>query len=70
MIPVVMTGILGIYGLIIWIILLGKIKYEKGFNYQKGFAIWFSGLIVGLSALAAGYAIGDVGDQGVRGMAR
>jgi len=65
MIPVVMAGILGIYGLIISVILVGNIK-SSGYSHYKGYAHLASGLSVGLSALGAGMAIGIVGDAGVR----
>lgn len=65
MIPVVMAGILGIYGLIISVILVGNIK-STGYTHYKGYAHLASGLSVGLSALGAGMAIGIVGDSGVR----
>ncbi|ETO22924.1 H+-or Na+-translocating f-type, v-type and A-type ATPase superfamily [Reticulomyxa filosa] len=65
MIPVVMAGILGIYGLIISVILVGNIK-SSGYTHYKGYAHLASGLSVGLSALGAGMAIGIVGDAGVR----
>ena len=116
-IPVVMAGILGIYGLIISVIISGSCKfdlpslsfvssdivlfgrknfsnqsslfllvlfflmtvkavsYEAGvidkpaewsYNYALGYKQLASGLCCGLSSLAAGLAIGVVGDAGVR----
>jgi V-type H+-transporting ATPase proteolipid subunit len=65
MIPVVMAGVLGIYGLIISVILTGNIS-DTNFSSYKGYAYFASGLAVGLSALGAGMAIGIVGDAGVR----
>jgi len=66
MIPVVMAGVLGIYGLIISVILTGNINDESTYNEYKAYAHLASGLSVGLSALGAGMAIGIVGDAGVR----
>ena len=40
------------------------------FYYFRGFVHLGAGLAVGLSGLAAGYAIGIVGDAGVRGTAQ
>lgn len=68
-IPVVMAGVLGIYGLITAVILNGKIKQETYPSYA-GYAHFGAGLTVGLSSLAAGMAIGVVGDAGVRANAQ
>jgi len=63
-IPVVMAGILGIYGLIISVIIVQAV----GNNYASytGYAHLAAGLSCGLSGLGAGLAIGIVGDSGVR----
>merc|ERR1712050_739326 len=37
-IPVVMAGILGIYGMIVAVILGQNIKPNAGYNYYKGYA--------------------------------
>merc|ERR1712032_932467 len=66
-IPVVMAGILGIYGLIVSVILQQKVE-SKNYSYFLGFKHLASGLCCGLSALAAGIAIGIVGDAGVRAL--
>mmetsp|Transcript_7508 Transcript_7508/g.11686 ORF Transcript_7508/g.11686 Transcript_7508/m.11686 type:complete len:162 (+) Transcript_7508:128-613(+) len=65
MISVVMAGVLGIYGLIICVILSGAISATT-YSEFKAYAHMASGLSVGLSALAAGMAIGIVGDAGTR----
>eukprot|EP00483_Globobulimina_turgida_P002031 UN02033 len=72
MIPIVMAGVLGIYGLIISVILLQNIKGITTGDYTafNGYAQLGSGLSCGLSCLAAGYAIGIVGDYGVRAVAK
>jgi V-type H+-transporting ATPase 16kDa proteolipid subunit len=68
--PVVMAGILGIYGLIVGAILNGRILPPSGgtpaYSSFEGYAHLGSGLACGLSALAAGLAIGIAGDAGVR----
>merc|ERR1719478_1820580 len=56
-IPVVMAGVLGIYGLITAVIINGKVKAP--YSAYQGYA-----------HLAAGLAIGVVGDAGVRGNAQ
>merc|ERR1712176_1157278 len=74
-IPVVMAGILGIYGLIVAVILNGTIKPETDpssdctnadacFTYGAGFKSLAAGLCCGISGLGAGMAIGIVGDAG------
>jgi V-type H+-transporting ATPase proteolipid subunit len=67
-IPVVMAGILGIYGLIVGVILNQKI--EANINFLNAYKLLGAGLCCGLSSLAAGLAIGIVGDAGVRANAQ
>jgi len=75
-VPVIMAGILGVYGLIVGVILQGKIK-PTDYTYFQGYSHLASGLCCGLSSLvicavlidfmkAAGFAIGICGDAGVR----
>merc|ERR1711904_541463 len=68
-IPVVMAGVLGIYGLIISVIIANAVNVQ---NYPtfNGYAHLSGGLACGLSGLAAGIAIGIVGDSGVRASAQ
>ena len=74
-VPIVMAGILGIYGLIIAVILQQRITYSTAtspigtYNFggvDKGYKNFAGGLTCGFSALSAGVAIGVVGDSGVR----
>ena len=69
-IPVVMAGVLGIYGLIVAVIIQGSIVQPQNgysqYSLYTGFAHLAAGLCCGLSGLAAGMAIGIVGDAGVR----
>merc|ERR1712039_932513 len=65
-IPVVMAGILGIYGLIVAVIAKAQVNDE----YKKNYALLGAGLCCGLSSLAAGLAIGVVGDAGIRASAQ
>jgi len=70
-IPVVMAGIIAIYGVVVAVLIAGELKeVDKGYTLYKGFVHLGAGLAVGLSGLAAGYAIGIVGDAGVRGTAQ
>merc|ERR1712151_688710 len=67
-IPIVMAGILGIYGLIVAVITGGKMA--DTLSYFGNYAILGAGLCCGLSSLAAGLAIGVVGDAGIRAFAQ
>jgi len=80
LIPGIMAGILGIYGLIVAVIYSGKIQSTttpdpnnpltpKYSNYD-GYRHLAGGLCCGLSALGAGLCIGIVGDAGVRANAQ
>ena len=66
-IPVIMAGILGIYGLIVAVILNQKIGSEN-YTTKKAYEHFASGLCCGLSSLGAGIAIGVGGDAGVRAL--
>merc|ERR1719433_897045 len=68
-IPVVMAGVLGIYGLITSVIINGKMNTAT-YSAYSGFAHLGAGLTVGMSSLGAGLAIGIVGDAGVRANAQ
>jgi V-type H+-transporting ATPase proteolipid subunit len=71
MIPVVMAGVLGIYGLIISVILLQNISnFDSTYTAFGAFAQMGAGLACGLSCVSAGYSIGILGDYGVRGVAK
>ena len=65
-IPVIMAGILGIYGLIVAVILNQKI--DTNYTFKDGYKHLASGLSCGLSSLGAGIAIGIGGDAGVRAL--
>merc|ERR1719235_236677 len=69
-IPVVMAGVLGIYGLITAVIINGKLAQPETYSAYSGYAHLAAGLTVGMSSLAAGLAIGIVGDAGVRANAQ
>ena len=68
-IPVIMAGILGIYGLIVAVILNQKISSgNERYDKKKAYEHLASGLCCGLSSLGAGIAIGVGGDAGVRAL--
>jgi len=70
LIPIIMAGILGIYGVIIAVIACTSIKNMNPMTEKEGYKFLGAGLSCGLSALAAGLAIGVAGDAGVRAYAQ
>jgi len=80
-VPVVMAGILGIYGLIVALLIATAIKgqaiqspnmkvvYPQYSSFQ-GYLHLGAGLSAGLASLSAGLTIGIVGDTSVRAYAR
>ncbi|KAH8590763.1 hypothetical protein B0O99DRAFT_300687 [Bisporella sp. PMI_857] len=68
LIPVVMSGIIAVYSLVIAVLIAADIAPppEATYSLFNGFMHLACGLSVGLTGLAAGYAIGIVGDMGVR----
>lgn len=67
-VPVIMAGIIGIYGLVVSVLISDGLKQHLAL--YTGFIQLGAGLSVGLAGLAAGFAIGIVGDAGVRGTAQ
>jgi len=60
-----MSGIIAVYALVIAVLIAGDMAPPPGQNYAlfNGFMHLACGLSVGLSGVAAGYAIGVVGDM-------
>merc|ERR1711988_896720 len=71
-IPIIMAGVLGIYGLIVAVLLGSSITADENYSYStySGFSAMAAGMCCGMAGLAAGVAIGVVGDAGVRCNAR
>merc|ERR1712046_317033 len=71
-IPIIMAGVLGIYGLIVAVLLGSSITGTKAYGYASysGYSALAAGLCCGMAGLSAGIAIGIVGDAGVRANAR
>jgi len=67
-VPVIMAGIIGIYGLVVSVLISDNL--QQRLPLYTGFVQLGAGLSVGLAGLAAGFAIGIVGDAGVRGTAQ
>lgn len=70
-IPIVMAGVIGIYGLIVGVILSQSIVQPSNhrnnvYSTYTGMAHLCAGLCCGFSGLAAGLCIGIVGDYGIR----
>lgn len=71
-IPIVMAGVLGIYGLIVAVILNGKFtapEPDSGYvtySQYTAFSHLAAGLCCGLCSLASGLAIGIAADAGTR----
>ncbi|KAH9826489.1 V-type proton ATPase 16 kDa proteolipid subunit 2 [Teratosphaeria destructans] len=67
LIPVVMSGIIAVYSLVVAVLIAGNMKPPpQSYSLFQGCMHLACGLSVGLTGLAAGYAIGIVGDSGVR----
>lgn len=70
-IPIVMAGVIGIYGLIVGVIIAQAIPSPSVhrnnlYSIYTGLAHLCAGLCCGCSGLAAGICIGIVGDYGIR----
>ena len=59
-----MSGIIAVYALVVAVLIAGNMKPPPNMEYSlfNGFMHLACGLSVGLTGLAAGYAIGTVGD--------
>ncbi|XP_017116006.1 V-type proton ATPase 16 kDa proteolipid subunit [Drosophila elegans] len=69
-IPVIMAGIIAIYGLVVSVLLSGELRPSPKYTLPTGYVHMAAGLSVGFAGLAAGYAVGEVGDVGVRHIAQ
>lgn len=60
-----MSGIIAVYALVVAVLIAGNMKPPPDMQYSlfNGFMHLACGLSVGLTGLAAGYAIGIVGDS-------
>jgi len=70
LLPIIMAGIIAVYGLVMSVLITGSMSPGSDYSLFTGFLHMGSGLGVGLSGLAAGYAIGVVGDSCVRAHAQ
>lgn len=61
-----MSGIIAVYALVIAVLISADMAPNTSYSLYTGFMHLAAGLSVGLAGLSAGYAIGIVGDMGVR----
>jgi len=66
LIPVVMSGIIAVYGLVVSVLISGGLNPAQPYSLYAGFIHLGAGLACGCTGVAAGYAIGIVGDSCVR----
>ena len=70
LLPVIMAGILSIYGLVVAIFIALLLSPTDPLTLFAGGLHLGAGLAVGISCLASGLAIGTLGDAGVRAYAK
>jgi V-type H+-transporting ATPase proteolipid subunit len=66
--PIIMAGIVGIYGLATAVIIAPSVR-DEGYSLFSGYGNLAGGLAVGLTGLASGMCIGVAGDGVARAMA-
>lgn len=64
-IPIIIAGVLAIYGLIYSVIVLQAVT-SPDYNTSRGYAQFVGGLVLGFTCLASGIAVGVVGKNGLR----
>ncbi|EKM79225.1 hypothetical protein AGABI1DRAFT_85094 [Agaricus bisporus var. burnettii JB137-S8] len=62
LIPVVMSGIIAVYGLVVSVLIAGSLTPNE-YPLAAGFVHLGAGVACGMTGLSAGYAIGYVGDS-------
>lgn len=65
-VPVVMSGIIAVYGLVVSIVIASKLSPKVPISVSKGAADLAAGIAAGLTGISSGYAIGIVGDLSAR----
>ncbi|KAI9208241.1 V-type ATPase [Polychytrium aggregatum] len=66
LIPVVMAGIIAVYGLVVSVLVASSLSPTEPYSLFASAVHLASGLSTGFAGIAAGYAIGVVGDACVR----
>ena len=64
-IPIIIAGVLAIYGLIYSVIVLASVT-APDYSASRGYAHFIGGLTLGFCCLASGIAVGIVGKHGLR----
>lgn len=64
-IPIIIAGVLAIYGLIYSVIVLQSVT-ALDYSTSRGYAQFVGGLVLGFTCLASGIAVGIVGKNGLR----
>eukprot|EP00525_Craspedostauros_australis_P001616 CAMPEP_0198110260 /NCGR_PEP_ID=MMETSP1442-20131203/2274_1 /TAXON_ID= /ORGANISM="Craspedostauros australis, Strain CCMP3328" /LENGTH=220 /DNA_ID=CAMNT_0043766235 /DNA_START=1898 /DNA_END=2560 /DNA_ORIENTATION=+ len=62
LIPIIISGVVGIYGLIISIILVGKLSNGETMTLAQGIRNMFAGMVVGGACNTSGYAMACIVD--------
>ena len=68
--PTVMAGIIAIYGLVVSVMIASRLSNTHLTPLATSFLQLGAGLSVGMCGMSAGFAIGIVGDAGVRASAQ
>ena len=68
LIPVVMAGIVGVYGLVVSVLIANDLDPTKNYSLYAGCVHLAAGLATGFCGLGAGYAIGVRLDKLTRGV--
>lgn len=70
LLPVIMAGILSIYGMVVGIFIALQLSPTEPLTLFAGSLHLGAGLAVGIACLSSGLAIGVIGEQGIRGYAK
>ena len=60
LIPVVMAGIIGVYGLVVAVLIANDLNPAREYSLFAGFVHLAAGLATGLTGVGAGYTIGVI----------
>jgi V-type H+-transporting ATPase proteolipid subunit len=69
LLPVIMAGILSIYGMVVGIFIALQLSATEPVTLFAGSLHLGAGLAVGVACLSSGLAIGAIGEHGIRGYA-
>jgi len=69
LVPIIMAGVLAIYGMIVAVMIMGEMD-NKSYTVFQGYAHLAAGIAVGFCSLGSGYAIGLGGDAATRAISQ